>query len=92
MLTWTICPPNRVCAAMALSTLTLSPTFSWPAIPIFMPINTSFLYSCLPDHKSENPPRFVRFRVSGANPTLNVSSSNSVTVKQAPFTQIESPI
>lgn len=37
-------------------------------------------------------PRLVRFSVSGANPTLKVSSSNSVTVRQAPFTQIESPI
>jgi hypothetical protein len=38
-------------------------------------------------------PKLVLFRVSGARPTLNQPSflSNSVAVRQAPFTQIESP-
>lgn len=34
----------------------------------------------------------MRFNVSGASPTLKESESNSVTVRQAPLTQMESPI
>lgn len=34
----------------------------------------------------------MRFSVSGASPTLKESESNSVTVRQAPLTQMESPI
>lgn len=58
--TWpcTMCPPNRFCASMARSRLTLLPTLS--------------------------SPRFVRRKLSGATPTLKVSLSNSVTVKQVP--------
>lgn len=37
-------------------------------------------------------PKFVLSSVSGASPTLKESVSNSVTVKQAPFTAIESPM
>lgn len=37
-------------------------------------------------------PRFVRLRVSGARPTLKESASNSVTVRQQPFMEIESPM
>lgn len=34
----------------------------------------------------------MRLRVSGASPTWKESESNSVTVRQAPLTQMESPI
>jgi hypothetical protein len=37
-------------------------------------------------------PKFVLDSVSGARPTLNESLSNSVTVRQHPLTQIESPM
>lgn len=36
-------------------------------------------------------PRFVRRSVSGAQPTLNEVVSNHVTVRQVPFTEMESP-
>jgi len=52
-------------------------------------LSASHLSSHAPPSDS---PKFVLSSVSGASPTLKESLSNSVTVKQAPFTAIESPM
>jgi len=84
--TCTKCPPNRTCPFTARSRSTLSPTLSSPASKFGVSNGLS------PPMSARRIPRLVLFNVSGASPTLNLVASNSVTVRQQPLTEIESPM
>ena len=80
-----------MCAPMAHSRLMLSPTFLSPVLLRTL-INRSSLYVLI---AIESSPNSVLLNISFANQTVNqlpsFVDSKTVTVRQAPFTAMESP-